>query len=469
MKLNYVGSGKIYFNEKEYRCNLYLNEKEGGILVNIIIEKPLAGLLELPLHMGFLAGELSTGFRFSLIECHREKMENHFSEGKSVYTYYSQYLFKGVGGEGCKGLKFSKINFSVPNIMPWGEVSAYKINDKFELGDNENAKKEIYKNEQFVIEYWINNSMLPVHPSELLEESIILKQEGNIKITLKNEESIDKFVEIFNKIKRLIELSTLKKIYPSKIIGWSNNIYDMYGQEKVERAIDIISYDLNNEESQDIRKEHLERRKWINMLELLENNSFSKYFIKYELLEPVIELYIEIIHSNGISNRRIFLNIVQALETYHSRFKANNIEEFKKRIETVILKDRPNEFKEEDKAFLMANSHRFITLESRMADLLLAEFQIYFETGDIKHYDFPNVVAHTRNYYIHYDEAIKKRGRVLTESELSIYNASLLYMLEYYILTELGFYDTEKIREKLKERWGSISDMLSIIKHSNKK
>jgi len=128
----------------------------------------------------------------------------------------------------------------------------------------------------------------------------------------------------------------------------------------------------------------------------------------------VIELYLEIIYSKTISNRRVFLNIVQALETYHFRFKTNNLSDFKERVKTKILNNRPKERIEKDESFLMANSYKFITLESRLADLLLAEFQIYFDTGDIKYYDFPNVIANTRNYYIHYDESIKERGRVLT-------------------------------------------------------
>ncbi|WP_407301422.1 ApeA N-terminal domain 1-containing protein [Clostridium botulinum] len=466
MKLNYMGSGKVYFNEQEYRCDLYINENEGGMLIDINIKKALASFLALPINIDFLVGELSTGFKFSLINCQRQGTKSLISEGRSVYTYYSKYLLKGVGGKDCKIIELIRTNFRVPNIMAWGDISAYKVSDNFELSDNDDVKKEVYKNDQFVVEYWVSNSMLPVHSYQLLKENIVLNQNGNIEIVFKNEEPIDKFVGIFNKIKRLMELSTLKNIYPSKITGWSNNVYDMYDQDKVERPIDIISCDLNNEESKD---NYVEIRKWINLSELIDNDSFSKYFFKYELFEPVIELYLEIIHSNVISSRRIFLNIVQALETYHSRFKTNNIDEFKKRIETVILKDRPKEFIQDDTAFLMANSRRFITLESRLADLLLAEFKIHFDTGDIKYYDFPNVIANTRNYYIHYDEAIKERGRVLIESELSIYNRSLLYMLEYYILIELGFSDIEKIRGKLKERWGSISDTLLIIKHSNEK
>lgn len=131
------------------------------------------------------------------------------------------------------------------------------------------------KNDEFVVEYWVGNSMLPVVSRDLLKENIVLNQNGNIEITFKNEESIDKFVEIFNKIKRLIE---------------------------------IISCDLNNEES---KVDYVEAMKWIKLSELIDNDSFSKYFSKYEIFEPVIELYLEIIYSKTISNRRVFLNIVQ--------------------------------------------------------------------------------------------------------------------------------------------------------------
>lgn len=84
----------------------------------------------------------------------------------------------------------------------------------------------------------------------------------------------------------------------------SNNVYDMYDEKKVERPIEIISYDLNNEES---KVDYVEAMKWIKLSELIDNYSFSKY----EIFEPVIELYLEIIYSKTISNRRVFLNIVQ--------------------------------------------------------------------------------------------------------------------------------------------------------------
>jgi len=117
----------------------------------------------------------------------------------------------------------------------------------------------------------------------------------------------------------------------------------------------------------------------------------------------------------------------------------------------------------------MANSHKYITLESRLADLLIANFEISFDTGNIQYYDFPEIISNTRNYLIHYDERIKQKRRILTDDEVSIYNRTLFTMLEYYLLQELGFTGTNVLKEKLNVRWGNVSDTFSIIKASREK
>lgn len=47
MELQYRGSGKAYLNETEYRCDLYYNEKQGGIIlkINVKNEKTLGNFL----------------------------------------------------------------------------------------------------------------------------------------------------------------------------------------------------------------------------------------------------------------------------------------------------------------------------------------------------------------------------------------------------------------------------------------
>lgn len=174
-------------------------------------------------------------------------------------------------------------------------------------------------------------------------------------------------------------------------------------------------------------------------------------------------MFLEPFYVEKSSETRVFLNLVQALETYHSRFVTNDINEFKQRVDNLLSsfgETRADEYK----TYLLAHSNKFITLESRLADLLLAEWKIHFDTGDINYQDFPSIIAHSRNYYIHYDEGLKDKYRILSQEELQIYNTVLIEILEYYILLELGFVETNgKLKKKITERWGNVSRHLEIV------
>lgn len=466
MKVNYTGSGKVFFREKEYDCDLYLNESQGGILLKINVYGQIASYLELPIEMDSISGELSTGFRFTLLECTRTGLQHLISYGKSVFSYSAQYMIKGIGGKDAHHITFNKIVFQLSDTMEWGNISGYSVGENYELKQENEAESVLYQNDDFSIKYFVNSSILPVVNRELLKENITLEQSGNVEISFKEEKYIKEFEDIYKKVKRLIELSMLRTITLKKVMGWSKDNKRLIGKEEHEWPIEIISYDFSGN-SLDEGIESI-RYKWICLPELIENNSFEEYFQKYEILEPVVELYLEILEARDISPVRAFLNITQALETYHARFKANKLGDFKKRVKEVILKDRPESFHKGDIEFLMKGSEKHLTLQSRLADLLLAEFKIWLETGDINRLEFPRVIAKTRNYYTHYDESIKKKERVLTSEELVMYNHVLLYILEYYLLSELGFTDTVAIRKKLNNRWGKTSESLSIKKASRK-
>lgn len=38
MEIPYRGSGKVYYADKEHQCDLYYNEKQGGIILKINIK-----------------------------------------------------------------------------------------------------------------------------------------------------------------------------------------------------------------------------------------------------------------------------------------------------------------------------------------------------------------------------------------------------------------------------------------------
>ena len=469
MQLPYRGSGTVYFNEKEYNCDLYYNDKQGGIIlkINVKHEKTLGSFLEVPLEIPCLCGELETGFKFTILNLKRQGTNDLISYGTTVFTFTAEYILCGIGGNINYEQTFHKVNFTLSDIIGWGENSIYTLGENYELiSKNEDVCKPIYEGEDFHITYRVYGSMLPVIEQELLKEHIDLKQYGIIEICFDNEEKLKNFNDVFEKLRRLIEIATFRKVNVEKVEAYSRDVVYTIGEQTVERPVDVYGKDIKENKYDEPPKHHW--WKWIRLSELIAQNSFEHYFDKHKTLSPIIELFLEPFYVEYSSETRVFLNIVQALETYHSRFITNNIDEFKGRVENIV-KGYPHTKGKEIREFLMAKSKGFITLESRISDLLFAENKFNFDTGEIKHKDFPSVIAHTRNYYIHYDESIKEQHRVLSEDELQTYNRSLLQILEYYILLELGFSERVELQKKLTDRWGNVSQNLEILKISRTK
>lgn len=468
MQIPFRGSGVVYYYDKEYKCSLYYTEDGGGIILQIKhrSEHGIGDYLELPLEIEELGGKLDSGYEFTLLELNRGSMNDNLSTGVTVYTYYAEYLLSGIKNKPSEVQTFSKVNFVLADIVEWGEESIYSIGENYELkSKQEPVSKAIYEGEDYSIYYKVVGSLLPCVDYELLKEEINLKQHGIIEIVYSKESSFKEFLAVFNKLKRLFEIALLSTIRVEKIYAFSNKIRNNYGDKSFERQIDVYGRSIKAVEEENI--ERSKRFNWISLSDLINNNSVAAYIDKHDKLEPVIDLYIELFYLKGNTVTRTFLNVVQALETYHSRFITNDLKVFKKRIDTLV-QGLPSTNVDYVKKALMANSKGFITLESRLADLLYAEGNMYFDTGDLKHIDFPSVIAHTRNYYIHYDEEIKKNYKVFTPDELIIYKEVLFQILEYYILSELGFSADERSK-KISNRWGSVSRDLQILKASRNK
>lgn len=467
MQIPYRGSGTVYFNTKEYRCDLYYSENLGGIVlkINTIDENTIGSFLQLPLEISCLSGELDTGFKFTLLDLIRTGMENLISYGRSVYTFRANYLLCGMRLEDQPAPTFHKVQYILSNIIEWGNESAYSIGEQFELLHKaDDVRKLLFSESGVSITYIVRASQVPLVDQDILKEKIFLEQHGIIEISSENEAPLSFFNNTFAQLKRLIEIASFRKANVEKVYAYSSNILYTIGDKTIERAVDI--YGINILENKVDENPPSHPWKWIALQELIDHNSIALYFEKHDKLAPIIELFLEPFYADNCSETRVFLNIVQALETYHSRFVTNSLDDYKVRVKS-LTECLPASNAKQQKKFLLAKSKYFITLESRMADLLLANHKIYFDTGEIKHIDFPSVVAHTRNYYIHYDESIKAQHRVFSEEELQFYNRSLLQILEYYILLELGFSENDaNIKRRLTDRWGNISQDLEILRIS---
>ena len=469
MQIPFRGSGKVYYSDKEYACALYYSKDGGSVVVKVIkhTKSGIGNYLELPLEIEVLSGKLESGYQFTLLELQRAETKDNISSKVSEYVYYAEYMLSGIKKETKNKQTFSRVDFVISDIVKWGEESVYRIGENYELSYKDAPVcKTLYSGKGCLIQYIVQGSMLPVLDSDLYCEHIDLEQYGIIEISYSEEHDFKDFINLFDKINSLLEVSLLSPVSVKKVYAFSKEFQDNYGETLIERKINIygriIGTDSDSESS-----ERPMRFKWITLPKLIDNNSFEIYLNKQEIIKPIIELYVEVINFRRPSVTNVFLNLVQALETYHSRFVTNDLKVFKKRVES-LTKGLSQSNSDQIKDFLMANSKQFITLESRLADLLFANGLVYFDTGDIKHIDFPAVIARTRNYYIHYDESLKVNNRIMNPDELSIYNAVLFQILEYYILSELGF-PFEDIERIIRTRWENVSMSLSILKASRSK
>lgn len=243
-----------------------------------------------------------------------------------------------------------------------------------------------------------------------------------------------------------------------------NVYYELEDNEKYNRSLRVIHYCkhiVNNENS----AKKLTKHDYLFSLSELKKANFSQWQETSTIMEPIIELYIDSLYNQNLSISRHFLNMVQALETYHSRRIACSLQEYKKRVER-LLELRPEAFRETDRKLLLDGCKNFITLRSRIADLLLADYRFHFFTGDIELLEFPQLIADTRNYYTHYNS--KQRDKVLKGEDLVTTFHILRNILEFYLLQELGF-EEDFIHERIEERIKPTITKISVRRADREK
>lgn len=166
-----------------------------------------------------------------------------------------------------------------------------------------------------------------------------------------------------------------------------------------------------------------------------------------EKLEPVFNLYLSLLKYRNMPLEVIFLNIVQALETFHSRFYCDNLDKFKKHVEERFGNC------EYIKGLLLDNIHgRNIPLVSRLNYLLIGENDGLFDEV-INSKDYAQIIVDTRHYYTHYKKS--KEEKALKGDDLLKAIEVLRILLEYHVCLSLGISNSNK-RSCIVQRLASI-------------
>lgn len=150
----------------------------------------------------------------------------------------------------------------------------------------------------------------------------------------------------------------------------------------------------------------------------------------------VLSCYFATRFNEHLYSNHEFLFLAHALELYHQlNFPGNRQppEQFKARIET-IAKAVPDEA---DWLKARLEGANRLTLADRLRVLLEGKKALIAELIP-EHDKFVAAVKDTRNYYTHYDEALKRNGRVADGVELLKLSVRMRALLEACFLSDLG-------------------------------
>ncbi|MFB4474261.1 HEPN domain-containing protein [Virgibacillus sp. SK37] len=469
MKVNLSATGfwKINNTGENYTGDLYLNEDKGGIVLYIRIPNngPIMSYLELPLEIPFITGSTINGAEITLVKCSRISTNSRIGT-EEVFGYKAQFMFNGLNFNKEEDIRFSKMTISIPGIIQWGDVSNYVRPALDKKGDSLIDLKivepiEIFSNEIYGISYYLSFS----DPFHLMKEQLTLKQTPHLIIEAQSLQTIEWFMKIADQMKRLIEIAVgVPLSYDSMIVESPDIYYEFEDDEKHIRPLEVIhahKHTLKGENN----NERLIKHDYIFSLSELKQANFSQWQEVSTIMEPIIELYIDSLYNQNLSVSRHFLNMVQALETYHSRRIAYSLHEFKERVEK-LLELRPEAFRKQDRKFLLEGCRNFVVLRSRLADLLLADYRFIFHTGEFKFIELPQLIAQTRNYYTHYNQKLEEKA--LKGEDLITAFHILRNILEFYLLKELGFKE-DFIHERTRERIKPIMTSNDIRKADKRK
>jgi hypothetical protein len=177
--------------------------------------------------------------------------------------------------------------------------------------------------------------------------------------------------------------------------------------------------------------------------------TFKGWVERAELLRPVYELYLGSYYNPATYIDQQFLNLAQALESYHRRVCGGQYmskeaygtisASLSKAIDASVSDDQL-ELRE-----ALKNRIRYgyeFTFRSRLRDLV--ERHKHALTGVLSEAFVDDVVA-TRNFFTHYDEELRRRAKI-SATELFYLAQEAKILLQACLLSEVGFTNEEIMR-----------------------
>lgn len=443
-------TGVFQILEEQISGELIYNKQDGVILLNIIKEVDSKSLFgksygTLPV----ITGKLNTG---TLVTLFKNRCNHNYTQAfrNQQLVFVSEYMIWS-NTEKTNSL-YNKMVCTLKNAYQWSGFSAFEETETgIKAKENLDEKTYNWFGAKITFSTYLNDSLF-VLPRE--EETKII-QLLMLEIETPEKHNVNEFISIRNKIISLISFAIKNNV----------NIEEQY-------LCDFDDSYLIANKYKDYRKHFLytsettldilKTRRWDYNFWLGDLPKETDINNVLEKLEPVFSLYLSLFKYPNMPSEMIFLNIVQALETFHSRFFYND-----KKVQYIkSVKERFGE-SERYKKLLLSDTQidkncNFIILVSRLNDLLIGKGNGLFCEYYIENDEYAQTIADTRHYYTHYGKS--KEAKALKGDDLLDAIYILRVLLEYHICLVLGIDRRDDIANELRthNEWKQLSKQQAI-------
>ncbi|MEZ4722358.1 MAG: hypothetical protein R2813_10845 [Flavobacteriales bacterium] len=360
-------------------------------------------------------------------------------------TYIVHYVLVGIHALAEKDLAFDTIVVEPFNLGEWVGISGFQPYESFE------EQRKNFEEKRIKVNYKVPDSILfPIddttegsiefsanHPGgSIYQKSIQINQTVRFQAKSSEPKPMKDLLDYYFVFQDFLILALYRNTYPMSIVIHGSNFQDDLNGHYIRKPVDVFfsiwSYQENEEPnlafdmifSYPIIKSDFK-------------NLIKKWYSKYERLAPSINLLMEQFHQRNKFNSNVFLNIAQAIETFHAR--THDHSRIPKKDYEVMKKDMLNSIDEKYHDWLN-NQFSFgnhLTLHERLVEMIdkFSNKILDKVLGDKDR--FVKQVKHSRNYYTHYSNGKKKY--VLEGSELFHLSERMKFLLISAFLMEIGF------------------------------
>lgn len=432
----YIGTFTIL--DEEIDGEIVHNKTTGVIFLDLakeLDEKTFMG--KSYANMPVICGKINSGAIVTLFN--NKCINNHTNAGQTQrICFKSDYLVWSSKVQ--QDAQYNELVCTLKNAFAWTQLSVFETTDtgikvKEKIDKREfnwfgvKVKFSVFANENF----WL----------PLTDEEKTIVQRVSLSIASEKKLKVEEFVSIRDKILAMISFAIKNNV----------NIDEEY-------LLDYEDSYLIGDEIKQYRKHYLlsaQRELEIYDSKLWEYNftldqlSLDKDINKeLEKLVPIFNLHLSLFKYRDMPLEMIFLNIVQALETFHSRFfygdkKKKYVESVMNRFSTSVNFDKLKKKLLSDTQ--MDENCSYIILVSRLNDLLIGNYNtIFYEYWGCEE-DYGQIIADTRHYYTHYGSSKEKKALKGDSLRDAIFVLSRL--LEYHICLVLGIDIEKKVRQSI--------------------